>query len=318
MPGLLAPALEALLADPVVLYSTGAAALLLVVSLGSGIGRRDYLALTRPRTLLRVLGAVTAAFLLQVADALWGADLPAALAAVAPGLHRLPLYLVALAYGPATGVFVGVLFAGFHAGDALPGWPEAVLTLELAVLGWLAIYPSPRDTRVAGPLDALLAYALAWGTAGVALLAARHGSVTLDLVWTEHAAVLPGVVASALLLVLFGPGAYRRAFPGSRIYPPVPPRRQPGDAPAPALAVRTALAADGVEHLLLDQRERRRGVTLGVLAHEPSLPPESLPARRSRGERALPPFPEADLAFPQPVRRRRLERRRLPEELSRS
>ncbi len=317
MPGLLAPAVEALLADPVVLYSTGAAALLVVVSLGSGLGRRDFLALTRPRTLLRVLGAVTAAFLLRLADALWGASLPEPLASVAPGLHRLPLYLVALAYGPATGAVVGVLFAGFHAGDALPGWPEAVLTLELAVLGWLAIYPSPRDTRLAGPLDALLAYALAWGTAGVALLAADHSEVTLELVLADHAAVLPGVVASALLLTLFGPAAYRSAFPGSRIYPPAPPRRRARGVPAPALAVRAALAGDAAEGLLLAERDPRRGLTLGALAQEASLLPEALPARRSRGERSLAPFPDGDVAFPQPVRRRRLEPRRLPEELDR-
>src|SRR5690606_42054838 len=110
------------------------------------------------------------------------------------GLHRLPLHLVALAYGPATGAVVGVLFAGFHAGDGLPGWPESVLTLELAVLGWLAIYPSPRVTRLAGPVNSLLAYALAWGTGGIALLAATRGVVTLDLLVAEHAALVPGLV----------------------------------------------------------------------------------------------------------------------------
>src|SRR5690606_27641952 len=47
MPARLAPVVEALLADPVLLYTTGAAALLLVVSLSSGVGRRDFLALSR-------------------------------------------------------------------------------------------------------------------------------------------------------------------------------------------------------------------------------------------------------------------------------
>ena len=316
MPARLAPVVEALLADPVLLYTTGAAALLLVVSLSSGVGRRDFLALSRPRVLLRVLGAVAVAFLLQVSDALWGASLPETAAAVLPGLHRLPLYLVALAYGPATGVVVGLLFAGFHAGGGLPGWPEAVLTLELAVLGWLAIYPSPRDTRLAGPLDALLAYALAWSTAGLALLAATRGEVTLDLVVAEHAAVLPGVVASAALLVLVGPRAYRAAFPGSRIYPPTVRRRRAAAGPAPALAWRASLAGDA-DALLVAARDPRRGLTLGALAHDAALLDDRLPSRRGRVERDLAPFPDDEAPFSRGERPRRLDPRRLPEELTR-
>lgn len=314
MPARLALAVEAMLADPVLLYSTGAAALLLVVSLASGLARRDFLALTRPRTLLRVLGAVAAAFLLTAADAYWGPELPERVAALTPGLHRLPLYVVALAYGPGTGLLVGVLFAGFHAGGGVPGWPEAVLTLELAVLGWLAIYPSPRDTRLAGPLDALLAYALAWGTAGVALLAARHGQATWQLVLAEHGVLLPGVVASALLLVLVGPRAYAVAFPGSRVYPPAPqrtPSRSEELAPRPVLALQTADETLAV-------RDRRRAVTLSVLAHEAHELAEGLPDRGRRRARQLDPLPEHEGPFTVPERRRRLEPRRLPEELSRT
>ena len=317
MPERLAPLVEAFRGDPVLAYSTGAAVLLLVVSLASGLGRRDLIALRRPRNLLRVLGAVTAGFLLLAADAYWGPALPEPLAAVTPGLHRLPLYLVALAYGPATGALVGLLFAGFHAGGTMPGWPEAVLTLELAVLGWLAIYPSPRDTRLAGPVDSLLAYALAWGTGGIALLATAHGEVTFDLVLAEHRALLPGVVASALLLTLVGPQAYRSAFPGSRIYPPAPPRRRAREAGAPALAGRALAPADLGGDLALAPRYPRRGLTLGALAEEASLFPEPLPSRRSRRERALAPFPEDAEPYAQPARVRRLEPRRLPAELTR-
>ena len=96
MPAYLAPLLESLLADPVLLYSTGAALLLLAVSASSGFGRRDFLALARPRTLLRVLGAVAVAFLIEAAHVLWASALPEPLPALTAGLHRLPLHLVAL------------------------------------------------------------------------------------------------------------------------------------------------------------------------------------------------------------------------------
>ena len=315
MPAYLAPLLESLLADPVLLYSTGAALLLLAVSASSGFGRRDFLALARPRTLLRVLGAVAVAFLIEAAHVLWASALPEPLPALTAGLHRLPLHLIALAYGPATGAVVGVLFAGFHAGDGLPGWPEAVLTLELAVLGWLAIYPSPRVTRLAGPVNSLLAYALAWGTGGIALLAATRGVVTLDLLVAEHAALVPGLVACAVLLSLFGPRAYRAMFPGSRIYPPVPSRRAASGAGVGASRPALALAAG--RELTLVAHDARRAVTLGGLAVESPMLGEALPGRRPRGERSLPALAVGELETGRPERRRRLEPRRLPEELTR-
>lgn len=135
------------------------------------------------------------------------------------GLSRFPLYLIALAYGPTVGLVAAALFAGFEASSLLPGWPEAILALELAVLGWLAIYPSPRQHRLAGPFNALLAYALAWGTAGLALLEARSGEVTAAGVWQQHQGTAIGVAAAALLLALVPPHLYRKAFPGSRIAP---------------------------------------------------------------------------------------------------
>lgn len=285
-------------ADPVLLYSTAAALLLAVVSLFSGLARRDFRALARPRTLLRVLGAVAIACLLKVLEVYLAPLLPEPVAAAAAGLHRLPLYVVALAYGPITGAVVGSLFAGFAASASLPGWPEVVLALELMVLGWLAIYPSPRDTRFAGPLNATLAYLLAWGTAGIALNARANEQVTFAGVYAEHAAMVPGLVVCVALLVLFGPRAYSKAFPGSRIYPPAPgkERETRARAAAPALVSSYLSPLDDLD--AFGERSDRRDLTLNTLALDGSMLPDPL----------MP---------PKANRRQRLEPRLLPDEFSR-
>ncbi len=213
--------LDAIQRDPVFAYALLAAALLALVSLTTGLLRRDVAVLVRPRILLRIVGAVLAAFALAYLSALlvqtYG---PSGWTRLAAGLERVPLALVTLAYGPGIGVVVAALVAGLQANGWLPGWQQAVFALELAVLGWLAIYPSPRSSRWAGPFDALLAYALAWGTGGLALLEARTGAVTPAALWAQQRPALLGVVVSALLLVLVPPAAYRRAFPHSRVAPP--------------------------------------------------------------------------------------------------
>lgn len=201
--------------DPVFAYALLAAALLALVSLGSAVARRDVAALARPRILLRVVGAVVATFglvaLAAAVDPRWQLPLR--------GLAPTPLALVALAYGPGVGLATAALSAGLQAGGGLPGWPQAVGALELTVLGWLAIYPSPRSNRWAGPFDLLLAHALAWGTGGLALMAAHGAAVTPAALWNEQRPLLPGVLAGALLLAAVPPAAYRRAFPHSRIAP---------------------------------------------------------------------------------------------------
>ncbi len=223
--GDLARALETALAsprqDPVLAYCLLAAGLLAVVAVATGLLRRDAAVLLRPRLLLRVMGAIVVAFGLWMLGALLQRSLGAGPASdTVSGLARFPLYLVTLAYGPLVGLVTGGLFAGLQAGGWLPGWNAAMLALELAVLGWLAIYPSPRRDRWAGPFDAVLAYGLAWGTGGLALLEARHGTVTAAGLWSQHQHALLGVAASVALLALVPPAAYRTAFPGSRIAPP--------------------------------------------------------------------------------------------------
>jgi len=213
--------LDAIQRDPVFAYALLAAALLGLVSLTTGLLRRDVAVLGRPRILLRVVGAVLAAFALAyLSDLLVQTFGPSGWTRLIAGLERVPLALVTLAYGPGIGVVVAALVTGLQANGWLPGWQQAVFALELAVLGWLAIYPSPRNSRWAGPFDALLAYALAWGTGGLALLEARTGAVTPATLWAQQRPALLGVAASALLLALVPPAAYRRAFPHSRVAPP--------------------------------------------------------------------------------------------------
>lgn len=289
--------------DPILLYSLAAAALLVCVSLSSGLGRGDALALNNPRNLVRVLGAIALAFVLRAlaegAVASWpNGEAPGPLAALLPGLHRLPLYLVALAYGPTTGLLSGALFAAFASSTLLPGAPEAVLALELAVLGWLAIYPSPRTTRWAGPLNAGLAYVLAWGTAGVALLASSGSPITLETVVADHRLLLPGLAASLLLLPLFGPAAYRTAFPHSRIGPEylargkrtqAGPQPQLAARPEGALARQAELPASEFDTVELTRERSREPLRPALVTHADFIGGRArAPRSRRLGRPALP------------------------------
>ncbi len=221
--------------DPRIVYALAAAALLALVSLVSGLGRFDVAALVRPATLLRFCFGVLLAFALTVLGHGWLAADPTASAppgALLVGLSRVPLYLLALAYGPTPGLLAGALYAAATADGQYPGWPEAILALELTVLGWLALAPSPRRTRWAGPLAAPVAYLLAIGTAGVAHSVWLTGDVSLAGLVTEQATSLPGLVAAWALLALFGPGFYQRYLGGSRIAPlGAAQRREPGSPP---------------------------------------------------------------------------------------
>jgi len=278
--GSLPPVLDVVSQDPVLAYSLLAAALLAVVSLVTGLARLDVLALVRPRTLLRVAGAVAVAFLMTLlASVLAGTGAPQPITGMVAGSARFPLYLVTLAYGPSAGLLAGALFAGFAAGTHLPGWPEAIVTLELVVLGWLAIYPSPRSSRWSGPFDAVLAYALAWGTAGLALQEATLGTVTAAGVLAQHRGAWAGVAVSALLLALVRPETYSRAFPFSRIAPPA---AAPADAAPPGLELTPSPAAR--HEPPLPERAARRSPTLT----HPELPRAVARGRRRRELEPLP------------------------------
>ncbi len=275
---ILPPQLEPLLAsaarDPVLAYSLAAALLLAAVSLFGGLSRFDWLALTNPRATLRVLGLVALSFVIAA-----GAEVLAASGTVAHGailgLSRFPIYLAALAYGPTIGLLTGVLHAAFASTTPLPGLSELVLMLELTVLGWLAILPSPRAARIAGPVNALAAYALAWGTGGIALAAASGAAIDLTAVLAQHWEKLVGIALTATLLAAIGPEAYRRAFPGSRIDPALAQVRAPRRAQA--RGGREAHAFVTHRGALEQERRLPRSLTL------PEAPPTRARRERQRG-----------------------------------
>jgi hypothetical protein len=207
--------LGALTSDPLVLYPALAALVLASVSLATGLLRGDVLALARP---------VPVGWLLALLAATWGFAVSAA-AAPAPwhdvilGAGRFPLYLFALAYGSVPALVAAALVAAWvplqHAG----AWGPWLFGLEVVVIGWLAVWPSPRLSRATGPLYALLAYTLAWGTAGLAAVVLEQGAVGVDTLRAQHGLVPAGVLAAAALLLLVAPTTYVRAFPDSRITP---------------------------------------------------------------------------------------------------
>lgn len=204
--------------DPLVLYPGAAALLLITISLLAGWARLDFLALLRPGVLVRVCLAVLAAFAVTVLGELgFPADASVALRAAVAGAALVPLYLVALAYGPTAGLVAALLFAPLGADRAGPGWPQLLLAAELLVLGWLTIYPSPRRRRWAGPLNMLLARALIVMSAGVAILAVTGADVNVPALLAPELTNLPGTVVALLILFAFGPGGYDRLFPLSRV-----------------------------------------------------------------------------------------------------
>jgi hypothetical protein len=220
-------------------YTLVAALLLGLVSLVTGWLRLDFLVLFRYKSLFHIALAVILAVVLAlfsqtvsapfVASATNG-DTTSSLSLLS-GLSRLPLYLIALAYGPTVGLVSGGLFAGFSVVSGTLSWSEAVLALELTVLGWFAMAPSPFKARWAGPFNVVLAYFLAWATGGSAFL--QHETrlgMELATHWHFHQTLLFGVGLSTLLLFFITPKRYRRFFAGSRLAPPVvepPPTPEP-------------------------------------------------------------------------------------------
>jgi len=225
---------ELLSLNPKLAYLLSATLLLAGMALAAGLVRRDFEVLgdrfAALKVVLAVLGAVA---LVYAGDALQGSALPAGSGA---GWHtdvsRLPLYLVALAYGPTLGLLMGVAYVATSGMSiALDGIavnhlaldPQSgVLVLELAVIGWLAIYPSPAHTRWAGPFNALVAYSLAWLTGGLTLLELGPDPISLEAIVDQQKGPAVGVLITAAALVWIGPARYRRWFPESRIHRSAP------------------------------------------------------------------------------------------------
>jgi hypothetical protein len=228
--------LEVFQRDPFFAYTLVAALLLALVSLFTGWLRLDFLVLFQPKSLFQIAIAVMIATLLALLSQSLSAPFTVSAASgdtapslsVLRGLSRLPLYLIALAYGPTVGLVTAGLFAGLAATSGTLGWGEAVLALELTVLGWFAMAPSPFKAWWAGPVNVLLVYFLTWATGGSALLQHRTGRGTeLATHWQYHQTLLIGVGLSTLLLFFVTPKRYQRFFAGSRLAPPVAPQQPP-------------------------------------------------------------------------------------------
>lgn len=205
--------------DPALPYLVFATALLAAVAVVSGALRRDHQALRHGSTFVKLLAAVAAAVLLAHLTHLIATHPPTddTLWTRLSGVYRLPLWLAALAYGPSIGMIAGLATwsaAGLH---AAPVAASPVLVIELVVLGWLSIYPSPRRHRWAGPADALAAYVLAWGTAGLMQLYVRGQRVSWPALVDQHEAMAFGALLAVLGLLAFGPRTYRLWFPESRL-----------------------------------------------------------------------------------------------------
>ena len=216
--------------DPFLGYTLLAAIFLALISLISGWVKLDFMVLFQPKPMLQVTVAVLLASLITLGQRLFipsDASLTTAGFSVPmealQGLSRLPLYLVALAYGPSIGLVSAGLFAAFATTSGTLGWTEAVLALELITLGWFAIAPSPFKMRWAGPLNVVLAYFLAWATGGSAYLQYTTGKgMDFSSHVAYHLPILLGVALSAFFLIFIGPKVYRQAFKDSRIAPAIP------------------------------------------------------------------------------------------------
>jgi hypothetical protein len=204
-----------LASDPLVRYALLAAAILAAASLGGGWARGGPRALRRPATWAALAAAVLAATALAAAGDRIAAALAGAPEGAWPleGARRWPLWLLALGYGPSLGALAGLAFAAVEASQAGLRAGEAVLVLELATIGWIAIAPSPRRTRLAAPLAVLLGWGLADATLGLALRAADGASTPAALVLP--AGLPPAVALGAAALALPGPRWWRRAAPGA-------------------------------------------------------------------------------------------------------
>jgi hypothetical protein len=204
--------------QPFLAYALLATLILAVVSFFSGLSRLDVLGALSPQGLFTLTLAAATAWLIQSQGSLIPIELFQSQAFLA-GLSRFPLYLAALAYGPSAGILTGGLFLAFGpTGAETTMWLHVILLLELAVAGWFAISPSPRQNRFAGPLAAFLAYSLSWATAGSALLQWQSGTgSSLAAHMALHQDVLLGVAFSWLALVFVSPNLYRILFPYSRI-----------------------------------------------------------------------------------------------------
>lgn len=272
--------LEAVQTDPLALYPALAALLLAVVSLASGLLRGDVLALTRPLPAAWVVLAVTACWGVQralerLAPAGWEA---------APTVAFAPLALIALAYGP-TPALVALALAAAWVGLPETTSPAAsdarvwVFGLELVVLGWLAIAPSPRRWPIVAGAYLLLAHVLAWATAGLVWVVLVSGEATLETLRDQHGFGFAALAAVMLLVAIVPPASWQALFPGSWIAPRAP------AAARSAAAASAVVAAGGDPASDLAPWTRRRSHHAATDLAQFALPKPFTRRRRTRARR---------------------------------
>ena len=203
--------------DPLVRAALLAAAVLLVAALAGGLARRDLFALGRPATWLAVAAALLASLVLAAAgDRLEAAVVgPDGVDVASRGWERVPLYLLALGYGPSVGLLAALATVFVLAGPWGFGTAAATLALEVAVVGWLGLGPSPRRSRWAGPLAVVAGWLLATATMGLASWASDGRAIALGPFLRAHASGGPAVAMALLLAAAVPPRWWRRRVPGA-------------------------------------------------------------------------------------------------------
>lgn len=201
--------------QPFLAYALLACIILAIVSLASGLRRLDAIATFSSKGLFHITVAACLATLIYAFLPMLVPSENLSAYSFALGLARIPLYLMALAYGPTAGIIAGALFLSF---TGLSSTLDLILLLELSVLGWFAIHPSPRKYWWAGPVGSLFAYCLTWAAAGSAYLQWTAGTAAqLSSHWALHSSQLLGLVLTCVTLALFTPAVYDALFSFSRI-----------------------------------------------------------------------------------------------------
>jgi hypothetical protein len=264
--------------DPLVRSALLAAALLALASLAASVARRDLSALTRPAGGVALAAALLAASGLSAATAA-ATRLAGDLGALGAGAERLPLYLLAIGYGPGVGLVGAVAWSAATPRPWLAEVGQARLALEALLVGWAALAPSPRRRRWAAPVAVALGWALATATLGLAAWATDARATSWGAFWGAQREAF-GVLALTSLVAALPPPRWWRRVPGA----------------APALTGRGL--HEGVRWLrplAAPRRPRRAG------RPHPRWPTPTPPAplRRARRRRSrIAPFP-----VPQPLRR---------------
>ncbi len=214
-----------ILADFVLTITLALSVFLAIISLFSGWRRKDFMVFAKPRAFttigLGILFSLILRFLERSTFANFSLDfLP--INNIFLGISHLPLIILAIAYGPSVALFSTALFIAVTTQNYDFNWLDAVLMLELVVLGWWAIYPSSFQKRWAGPINLIITYILVWGTAGTAYFHSQGLDVRdWRTHFNYHQNYIFSLLISVIFLLLIGPKVFSKLFPDSRIIPPV-------------------------------------------------------------------------------------------------